>query len=209
MAGWCGPFRNRCRCPRPTGSSARRRPRPAEDRDLSRLAAGGGVERPAPAEEARLVTRPMKERGRLTWNRAGDCSRREFYDHASARPLLVPCLQIDNLKSQAPTCPMGKAVSPRGDMPKNRVRCFSPKDAACPLSIPSFRDDFEPTGAALWKRSIVRPPSLCWSFVPLPQLYRRMPNLKISICRANRSARRHKISSSGAISPLRVTDLTK
>jgi hypothetical protein len=61
-----------------------------------------------------------------------------------------------------------------------------------------FCDDFELIGAVLRQRSIVRPFSLCWSFVALPQLYRRMPNLKISIRCANRSGRRYRISSSGA-----------
>jgi|tagenome__1003787_1003787.scaffolds.fasta_scaffold18575755_1 hypothetical protein len=48
---------------------------------------------------------------------------------------------------------MGKAISPRGDMPKNRVQFFA-KDAACPLSTLSFQDDFEPIGAVLQKRSM-------------------------------------------------------
>ena len=48
---------------------------------------------------------------------------------------------------------MGKAISPRGDMPKNRVQFFA-EDAACPLSILSFQDDFEPIGAVLQKRSM-------------------------------------------------------
>jgi hypothetical protein len=48
---------------------------------------------------------------------------------------------------------MGKAISPRGDMPKNRVQFFA-KDAACPLTL-FFQDDFEPIGAVLRKRSIV------------------------------------------------------
>ena len=40
--------------------------------------------------------------------------------------------------------------------------------------------------------------ALMLAFAPLPQLIRRMPNPKPSICRGSRSARRHQISSSGA-----------
>ncbi len=43
---------------------------------------------------------------------------------------------IDTLASPSETFGYGEAISPSGDMPKNRVR-FSEKDAACPPSTPS------------------------------------------------------------------------
>ena len=69
-------------------------------------------------------------------------------------------------------------------MPKNRVRFFA-KDAACPLSSLSFHDDFE-GGAALRNIPSFAAVALMLAFAPLPQLIRRMPNPKLSICRASR-----------------------
>src|SRR4030088_2944228 len=63
--------------------------------------------------------------GRIT--QAGD---------ARGRRLLAPIAGLTSQRGVACTPAMGNAISPRGDMPKNRVP-LTGKDAPCPQSIPS------------------------------------------------------------------------
>jgi hypothetical protein len=46
--------------------------------------------------------------------------------------VLAPAVPLDRISLVSEFAVMGMAISPRGDMPKYRVR-FSSKDAACPL----------------------------------------------------------------------------
>ena len=55
----------------------------------------------------------------------------------SFRPVRLTDRVVDKARRQVPTCAMGIAISPRGDMPKHRVQLSFSEDASCRQSTPS------------------------------------------------------------------------